>query len=102
MTDASREAPTGDLTVQPVGEPIGIANEFTGVIIRKVLTRNGERLEVTTPKSGYRVLLDAMQLEIISTLTPEAFTELIARRLGSHEAPDDGADDGGADDGMAR
>lgn len=73
-----------DDSVTPVGEPIGIANEFTGVYVRKVLTRNGERLEVTTPKSGYRVLLDAMQLEIISTLKPEAFTELIARRLGSH------------------
>lgn len=74
-----------DDTVRPVGESIGIANEFTGVQVRKVLTRNGERLEVTTPKSGHRVLLDAMQLEIISTLTHETFTELIARRLGAHE-----------------
>lgn len=73
-----------DPSVSAVGDPIGIANEFTGVLVRKMLTRNGERLEVTTPKSGHRVLLDAMQLEIISTLKPEAFTELIARRLGSH------------------
>ena len=90
MTDTPSDATAADPTVEPVGEPIGIANEFTGVVIRKVLTRNGERLEVVTPKSGYRVLLDAMQLEIISTLTPEAFTELIARRLGSHEDPDAG------------
>lgn len=74
-----------DDTVRPVGEPIGIANEFTGVVVQKVQTRNGERLEVTTPKSGYRVLLDAMQLEIVSTLKPEDFTELIARKLGSHD-----------------
>lgn len=74
-----------DDTVRPVGEPIGIANEFTGVVVKKVLTRNGERLELTTPKSGYRVLLDAMQLEIVSTLKPEDFTELIARKLGSHD-----------------
>ncbi|MGA7835807.1 MAG: hypothetical protein WCA31_11430 [Acidimicrobiales bacterium] len=65
------------------GESIGVANEFTGVVVRKVLTRNGERLELTTPKFGYRVLLDAMQLEIISTLTPEKFNELFARNLGS-------------------
>lgn len=89
MTGTSAQSPPGDPTVEPVGEPIGIANEFTGVVIRKMLTRNGERLEVTTPKSGHRVLLDAMQLEIISTLTPDAFTEMIARRLGSHEVPDD-------------
>lgn len=74
-----------DPTVQPAGEPFGIANEFTGVVVRKVVTRNGERLELTVPKYGYRTLLDAMQLEIISTLSPEAFSELFARRLGSHE-----------------
>lgn len=84
MTDEQAARPPEDDTVEPVGEPIGIANEFTGVLVRKVRTRNGERLEVTTPKHGYRVLLDAMQLEIVSTLTPETFTELIARRLGSH------------------
>lgn len=83
-------SPDDDPTVRPVGEPIGIANEFTGVVVRKVMTRNGERLELTTPKSGYRVLLDAMQLEIISTLTPEKFSELFARRFGSHSDDDAG------------
>jgi hypothetical protein len=67
------------------GESFGIANEFTGVVVRKVRTRNGERLELTTPKYGHRTLLDAMQLEIISTLTPEKFNELFARNLGSFE-----------------
>lgn len=71
--------------VRPAGEPFGIANEFTGVVVRKVATRNGERLELTVPRHGYRTLLDAMQLEIISTLPPEAFSELFARRFGSHE-----------------
>jgi hypothetical protein len=52
-----------------------------------VITRNGERLEFSTPKFGHRVLLDAMQLEIISTLTPEKFNELFARNLGSYEEP---------------
>lgn len=72
-----------------VGEEggFGIANEFTGVRVRKVITRHGERLELSTPKFGHRVLLDAMQLEIISTLTPEKFNELFARNLGSYEEP---------------
>ncbi|HEX3513707.1 MAG TPA: hypothetical protein VHT26_06880 [Trebonia sp.] len=87
MSDDTRAAGPEDPTTRPVGEPLSIANEFTGVVIRKVLTRNGERLELTVPKSGYRTLLDAMQLEIISTLSPEAFTEMFARRLGSYEAP---------------
>jgi hypothetical protein len=88
MTGQALEPGNPDPTTRPVGDPIAIANEFTGVVVRKVLTRNGERLEVTVPKSGSRILLDAMQLEIISTLTHETFTELIARRLGSHEVPD--------------
>jgi hypothetical protein len=88
MSGPTAETSSEDPTTRPVGEPIGIANEFTGGVSRKVLTRNGERLELTVPKSGYRILLDAMQLEIISTMTPENFTELFARRLGSYEAPD--------------
>lgn len=87
MPEANDSVPIEpDDSVRPIGDAIGIANEFTGVLLRKVLTRNGERLEVTTPKRDHRVLLDAMQLEIISTLRPEDFTELIARRLGSHDA----------------
>lgn len=69
----------------PVGEPLHIANEFTAVAIRKAHTRNGERLEIVTVKTGERILLDAMQLEIITTLTPDEFTELFARDLGSQD-----------------
>lgn len=89
MPDAGATAPAvpEDPTVRPASEPFGVANEFTGVVVRKVVTRNGERLELTVPKYGYRTLLDAMQLEIISTLSPEEFSELFARRLGSHEPP---------------
>jgi hypothetical protein len=87
MTDGTPGPAPEDPTTRPVGEPLGIANEFTGVVVRKVLTRNGERLELTVPKSGDRTLLDAMQLEILCTLPPEAFTEMFARRLGSYEPP---------------
>jgi hypothetical protein len=90
MTHNANDPAAPDEPVTPVGEPIGIANEFTGVVVQKVLTRNGERLQLTTPKSGYRILLDAMQLEIISTLEPEKFSELFARRLGSYDDPSRG------------
>jgi hypothetical protein len=65
------------------GENFGVANEFTGVQIRKVWTRQGERLELVVPKRDYRILLDAMQLEIIAAQDPEKFTDLFARHLGS-------------------
>lgn len=67
------------------GEQFGIANEFTGVMVRKVWTRQGERLELSVPKKGYRLLLDAMQLEIVAAQDPTRFTQLFATKLGSDE-----------------
>jgi hypothetical protein len=64
---------------------VGIGNEFTGVRVRKVWTRNGERLELEVPNKGARILLDAMQLEIIAAQDPTQFTTLFARKLGSDE-----------------
>lgn len=66
-----------------VGEWVSIANEFTGVTLRKVLTRNGERIELLVPKSGKSILLDAMQLEILAAQKPERFTELFRAQLGA-------------------
>jgi|GEM_PF-2665476 len=66
-------------------EPLGIGNEFTGVEVRKVWTRQGERLEIALPKTGRSILLDPMQLEILIAQEPEKFTELFACELGSEE-----------------
>lgn len=63
----------------------GIGNEFTGVQVRKVWTRNGERLEVRVPRSGRYILLDPMQLEVVAEQNPEFFTDLIKVRLGSED-----------------
>ncbi len=65
------------------GEPIGIGNEFTGVNVRKVWTRQGERLEIEVPRTERSILLDAMQLEVLVAQRPERFTELFERELGS-------------------
>lgn len=74
------DLPTGVIETH---EWLSVANEFTGVTVRKVLTRNGERLEIRVPKSGRRVLLDAMQLEILAAQQPEKFTELFRLQLGA-------------------
>ena len=66
------------------GEPFGIGNEFTGVEVRKVWTRQGERLSIFVPRTGKRTLLDAMQLEIVAAQDPERFSELFERELGSY------------------
>ncbi|MER5751981.1 hypothetical protein [Streptomyces sp. NPDC002088] len=84
------------------GDWIGIGNEFSGVRLRKVWTPQGERLEIEVPKRGYRILLDAMQLEIVAAQRPEKFSQLFAVQLGSDDdverdndnVPDDGHGDG--------
>lgn len=72
--------------VVETGEWIGIGNEFTGAQVRKVWTRNGERLQVFVPQKGTSILLDAMQLEIIAAQDASQFTRLFERKLGSEHA----------------
>ncbi|TSD40539.1 hypothetical protein FFI94_031300 [Rhodococcus sp. KBS0724] len=60
-----------------------MGNEFAGVHFRKVFSRNGERLELYVPRTGSRILIDAMALEVLADQKPEFFTQLIAERLGS-------------------
>lgn len=66
-------------------EPFGIGNEFTGVLVRKVWTKQGERLELRVPRTGGRILLDAMQLEILTAQDPERFSELFATQLDAND-----------------
>lgn len=69
--------------IAKTGEWLGIGNEFTGVQVRKVWTRNGERLQLWVPARNYTILLDAMQLEIVAAQDPSEFSTLFARKLGS-------------------
>jgi hypothetical protein len=50
-----------------------ITNEFTSVVLRKIRTRNGERLEIRSLRVPDRVTLDALVLE---SLTWRPFEEL--------------------------
>lgn len=62
--------------------PIVIANEFADVVVRKVETRNGMRLDIWSPKRGTRVLLDAVALDCLSFQEPELISQLLARNPG--------------------
>jgi hypothetical protein len=59
-----------------------IGNEFTTVHLRKVFTRNGERLEIIAPKVGYAIRLDALQLESLTWQTNETFSRLLEEPFG--------------------
>lgn len=64
---------------------IHISNEFADIRIRKVYTRNGERLQIEAPRRGYRVLLDAVQLEGLTWQSPETFSRFLRASVGRDE-----------------
>jgi hypothetical protein len=63
--------------------PIVIANEFADVVVRKVETRNGVRLELWSPRRGTCVRYDAVALDALSYQEPEFITELLSRTPGA-------------------
>ena len=59
-----------------------VSNEFTTVIIRKVVTQNGERLEIETPKLGYKIRLDPLALESLTWQSMDEFSKFLENPLG--------------------
>ncbi|MET7780196.1 dihydrodiol dehydrogenase [Streptomyces mirabilis] len=60
------------------GPVLAIGNEFTTVWVRKIRTRNGERLEIHTPDQQATIRIDPMQLEALSSLSPEGISRLFS------------------------
>jgi hypothetical protein len=82
-TPAIENPPVGDMSEYPENSnagPIVIANEFADVVVRKVETRNGMRLDIWSPRRGTRIQLDAVALDCLSFQEPELITELLTRR----------------------
>jgi hypothetical protein len=65
-----------------------IANEFAVVHVTKVLTRNGCRLEIESPRLGYAISLDPLALDSLTWQTPETFAEFLRTPYGP--GPDHG------------
>jgi hypothetical protein len=64
---------------------VTISNEFTSIRVRKERTRNGERLEISSPRLGQRILLDPLELECLTWQPPTTFSALLETPYG----PDD-------------
>jgi hypothetical protein len=69
----------------PTGDEIEVGNEFAIVSVRKVLTRNGARLEIHSPRLGHRIRLDALALESLTWQPMETFTKFLETPFGPHE-----------------
>jgi hypothetical protein len=59
-----------------------VANEFAMVTVDKVQTRNGERLEIVSPRLGFRIQLDAMELESLSWQRKDVFSQFLNTPYG--------------------
>ena len=64
------------------GEYLHLGNEFAEVLVRKVTTRNGVRLEIVAPKIGRRIFLDPVELESLTWQTPETFSSFLRTPFG--------------------
>jgi hypothetical protein len=70
---------------ETLGEVLVISNEFTSVRVRKVRTRNGERLEIHSPKAGHTILLDPLELEALSWQEPGLFSKWLETPFGPED-----------------
>ncbi len=68
-------------------EDIRVSNEFADVFVRKVQTRNGERLEIEAPRRGFKIRLDAVELESLTWQTSETFSRFLRSSIGPDELP---------------
>jgi hypothetical protein len=67
-----------DSAGHPQDEPaFEVANEFARVRVRRRHTRNGVRLEISSPRTESRVLLDALLLESLTWQSDEVLASFL-------------------------
>ena len=64
------------------GSGLIIGNEFTTVEVRKIRTRNGERLEILSRRSGQKIHLDPLELESLTWQDAMTFSRLLETPSG--------------------
>ena len=80
---AARPTTKTQVNGSPVlADEFSVINEFGAAYIRKIHTRNGERLEISAPRMGYSVQLDALVLEALTWQPAEFFSALLETPLG--------------------
>lgn len=68
--------------MNPVGEPITVANEFAEVQVCRVDTRNGSRLLISSPRTGRWISLDALEVEALTRQNTRTLTAMVANSNG--------------------
>ncbi|CAM4434814.1 hypothetical protein MB901379_01896 [Mycobacterium basiliense] len=69
--------------MNPVGEPIMLANEFSEVVVQRIDTRNGARLLISAPRTGQWISLDVLEVEALTWQNART----LAAMIGNCHAP---------------
>jgi hypothetical protein len=67
--------------VEPDSDWVEIGNEFATVLTRRVRTRNGNRLQIRSPRRELSVFLDATLLDALTWQTAESMSLLLETPL---------------------
>ncbi len=89
MSEPRTNGPERDDDAVVDGE-LTVTNEFTSVRVRKVQTRNGERLEISSLRVPHKIRLDALMLESLSWRSHEDLAKGLETPFGSGVRPSDG------------
>lgn len=65
-----------------MSETITVANEFAEVEVRRVDTRNGSRLLISSPRTGRSISLDALELEALTRQNARTLTAMVGSSGG--------------------
>jgi hypothetical protein len=79
------------------GPPIELANEFAEIRLRKVRTRNGARLLISSPRSGQWVTLCPLELEALTWQSVEVFSAMVGHPYGPLPLPEEPREPGEPD-----
>lgn len=62
---------------RPVSNRLHLRNEFATVEVRRDDGANGPRLRVTDLSAGRQVLLDLLEVESLTRMSPEVFVDFV-------------------------
>ena len=71
------------------GADIEVANEYAVVLVRKVETGNGVRLEIVAPRLGRSIRLCPVELEALTWQSHETFSTLLRTPFGPEREGDE-------------
>ena len=63
-------------------QQIELSNEFATVVVKKVYTRNGSRLLITSPGLGSSISVDALALESLTWQGMHVFSKFLEKPFG--------------------